>query len=330
MVRVHLRLVSFITIFCGVLAVVCLAQSAALEAQEVSAAGPDGLLKGMLLRAEEQKAGVVIIPGSGPIDRDGNFANGSGASTYKLLAEALAQKGISSLRIDKRGMFSSSAAISDPNNVTIAGYGDDLIAWSNVLRRETGLSCVWFLGHSEGGLVALKAVESLENRSEICGLLLVAAPGRPVGVLLREQLAANPSNAPVLEDANAAIDALERGERVDTDGFHPALASLFSPGLQRYMIDLFSHDPARLIAAYDGPTLILQGERDLQVTAEDAQMLAAANTSAELRMLNDTTHMLKAVTSSDVSENMATYSNPHLPLADGVEPAITDFVLQTD
>ena len=77
------------------------------------------------------------------------------ASTYKLLAGGLAAKGIITVRIDKRGMFDSAGAVADANAVTIDDYAVDLHAWVKVIRAKTGASCVWLLGHSEGGLVAL-------------------------------------------------------------------------------------------------------------------------------------------------------------------------------
>ena len=57
---------------------------------------------------------MLILPGSGPTDRDGNNPMGITAAPYRMLAEALATKGVSSVRIDKRGLFGSKAAIPDP------------------------------------------------------------------------------------------------------------------------------------------------------------------------------------------------------------------------
>ena len=65
----------------------------------------------------------------------------------------------------------------------------------------------------EGGLVALAAAR--DRPEAYCGLLLVSTPGRPLGEILREQLSANPANTPILDQALAAIDVLEKGERVD-------------------------------------------------------------------------------------------------------------------
>jgi hypothetical protein len=84
----------------------------------VQAPGPLGPLKGtMLAPASGRLAMMLIIPGSGPTDRDGNNPLGVKAATYRLLAEGLAERGIGTVRIDKRGMFASAAAVADGNAV---------------------------------------------------------------------------------------------------------------------------------------------------------------------------------------------------------------------
>jgi pimeloyl-ACP methyl ester carboxylesterase len=155
----------------------------------VQAPGPLGPLKGtMLAPASGRLAMMLIIPGSGPTDRDGNNPLGVKAATYRLLAGGLAERGIGTVRIDKRGMFASAAAVADGNAVTVDDYVADVGAWISVIRKETGVSCVWLLGHSEGGIVALAAAQKLPD---ICGLVLVSAAGRPLGEVLRMQLRAN-------------------------------------------------------------------------------------------------------------------------------------------
>jgi hypothetical protein len=87
----------------------------------LEAAGPKGPLKGTLLTPNSKPTAVVlIIPGSGPTDRDGNNPLGVNASPYRLLAEGLAAKGFATLRIDKRGMFASAMAVEDGNAVAMA------------------------------------------------------------------------------------------------------------------------------------------------------------------------------------------------------------------
>lgn len=295
------------------------ATESALEAR-----GPQGALRGTMLKPETSASPVIlIIPGSGPTDRDGNSPLGVRASTYKLLAEGLAGKGIATVRIDKRGMFGSAGAVPDANAVTIADYAADVHAWIDAIRGKTGASCVWLLGHSEGGLVALSSGKSA---GEICGLILIATPGRPLGAVLREQLKANPANTPILGQAMAAIDSLEAGRRVDVTAMHPALLALFNPEVQGFLISAFALDPAAAIAEWKKPVLILQGERDIQVSVADAERLKRAAPAAKLVLLPDTNHVLKTVTSPDRAENMAAYRDPSLPLAPQVIEAIAKFV----
>ena len=289
-------------------------------AEEVSAPGPAGDLRGAFLQAEGEKALALIIPGSGPIDRDGNNPYGMNTNLYKMLAESLAARGVSSIRIDKRGMFSSAAAVANGNDVTIGGYADDLRAW--VATHRGGRDCVWLIGHSEGALVAFHAVA--HGADGICGVVSMAGAGRPIGVLLREQLAANPYNAPLMGDAERIITALETGTEVGE--VPPALAALFSPGLQRYMRDLFSHDPAALAGQGALPLLILQGGQDLQVTAEDAAALARARPDAQRVEFPALNHLFKRVPEGDVAANMASYGQGALPLGDGVAEKVADFL----
>ena len=292
---------------------------------EVEAPGPNGALKGLMLSPGVAGAPVVlIIPGSGPTNRDGNSLHGLHTDTYKLLAEGLAARGVASVRIDKRGFFSSAAAIPNANNVTIADYASDVHGWARSIREKTGAKCLWLLGHSEGALVAMVAART--QPQDICGLLLVAAPGRPTGELIKDQLRSNPANAPILDEAVRDVDTLAAGKRVDVANASPEIQAIFPPAVQGFLIDLFSYDPPKVLAAYAGPVLIVQGERDIQVSVDDARLLKAANANAKLVLLPDINHVLKAVTGDDRMVNLKTYFDAKLPLGPGVIEAIADFI----
>lgn len=289
----------------------------------VQAPGPLAPLRGTMLLPAPGAPMMLIIPGSGPTDRNGNNPLGVRGSTYRLLAEGLAQRGIGTVRIDKRGMFGSRAAVADGNAVTIDDYVTDTESWIASIRKQTGVPCVWLLGHSEGGLVALAAAQ---KASDICGLVLISAAGRPLGEVLRDQLKANPANAPILDQAMAAISALEAGKRVDASQMNPVLLPLFAPQVQGFLISVFSYDPAKLISTLKKPVLIMQGERDIQVSVADAERLKQAAPAAKLVLLADTNHVLKTVTTDDRQANIASYANPNLPLAPGVVDGVADFV----
>jgi len=289
-------------------------------AEPVQIPGPQGPLEAESLAAEGAAHAVIIVPGSGPTDRDGHSSPMALRSdSYRLLAEGLAAEGIASLRVDKRGFYGSAAALADANDVTIANYAQDVRDWVN--KASDLAPCVWIAGHSEGGLVALVAAQTPPD--SLCGLILMATPGRPIGRLLVEQFAANPMNGPLMLELEGLVADLEAGEARDPALVSPMLQPLFSAGLQRYMIDLFSYDPISLAQGWEGPVLIVQGEADIQVGADHAGLLAAALPQAEVTMLPGATHMLK----QDLpGQPFATYTDPALPLHEGLVPAIARFV----
>ena len=280
-----------------------------------------GALAGLYVDAGPAAPVVLIVPGSGPTDRDGNNPLGVYANSYKHLAEQLAARGISSVRVDKRGLFTSAAA-GDPNRVTVALYAQDYRTWIDVLRRETGATCIHLLGHSEGAtMVSAAAV----GRADVCGLILVSGPGRPFGDVLRAQLTANPANAPILEQAFAAIDTLEAGARVDVATLHPTLFPLFAPQVQEFLISVLAVDPATLARDAAQRTLVVHGTTDLQTSVEDAELLVAA-TDGTLVIVDGVNHVLKNAP-QDRAANLATYGDPDAPVAARVVDAITAFVL---
>jgi pimeloyl-ACP methyl ester carboxylesterase len=300
-----------------------IAAAAVAVGMPVTAPGPQGPLEGTYLDAGKHTPVVLIIPGSGPTDRDGNNPLGITAAPYRLLAEALATQAVSSVRIDKRGLGGSKGAVADGNKVTIADYVTDTHNWIAAIRKRTGVKCVWVLGHSEGSLVALAAAQQPDG---MCGVISVSGAGRKLSDVIRDQLRANPANAPLLDQAMAALDTLEKGQHVDVSGMNPALLRLFAPQVQDFLIDDFRHDPAKLAASLKLPLLIVQGERDIQVSAADARALAAAQPKAKLVLVPAMNHVLKDVANDDRSANVATYSDSSLPVDSTLIDAVASFV----
>src|SRR5215831_9862290 len=183
----------------SILAVIVSATTSVSAAEtRLNIEGPSGALQGTLASPDGgPKAPVaIIIPGSGPTDRDGNNPLGIIAGSYRLLAEALAANGVSTIRIDKRGMFGSSAAAADADNIRMRDYAADVRAWRAEAQKSASAPCAWLIGHSEGSLIALITAGEPEG---ICGLVLVAGAGRKMGDILREQLKANLADALILE-----------------------------------------------------------------------------------------------------------------------------------
>ncbi len=279
-----------------------------------------GALKGTLLSSGKHDPVVLIVPGSGPTDRNGNNPLGVQSNTYRLLAEALAAKHISSVRVDKRGMFASAGA-GDGNAVSIPIYAADYRTWIDAIREATGAKCVWLLGHSEGALMVSAAAE---GRKDVCGLILVSGAGRPVLDVMRDQLKAAPAYASVLPEALRVIEELKAGRHVDVASAPPAIAQLFAPPVQGFMISAYAADPVAVLRQANTRTLILQGSTDIQTSLEDAKLLNTAP-HTKLVILDGVNHVLKEAP-ADRAANLATYTNPDLPIPDSVARAIANFV----
>jgi uncharacterized protein len=262
---------------------------------------------------------VVIIAGSGPTDRNGNSVAGISPDTYRLLALGLAARGIASLRYDKRGLPSSRGAM-NMATTTLGDFAGDAAAAAQLLVTRNDIGALVFVGHSEGGTLAMLAAR---GGAPVNGLVLVSAAGRDATTILREQLARQfPPETLVRFDA--AWAAYLRGDT----GFTPptGLESLFVPGNRTFLQSWQAVDPVKLLRSLPLPTLVLQGETDVQITPVDARALAAARSGVQLVLLPGVNHVLKLASGATAAEQMTAYTDRSLPLAPGVVPAIADFL----
>jgi pimeloyl-ACP methyl ester carboxylesterase len=261
---------------------------------------------------------VLLIAGSGPTDRNGN-QGGTGPGELRELAEALAQRGIASLRYDKRGIGRSAVAGLREQDLVLDTFVEDAAGWLKWLQQRPDLGAPIVAGHSEGGLIAIL----LAKRVPVSGVVLIATPGRPLGDVLRDQLQRNGIPAPLLGDALATLAALERGETVRD--VKPELAALFRPSVQPFMRSMLAVDPARELAGLKLPAMVVSGGHDLQVGAADAALLAKARQDAVRLDIAAMNHVPK-IAPADRAGQQDAYTNPTLPLAPGLGDAVADFV----
>ena len=262
---------------------------------------------------------VLILAGSGPTDRDGNNLIGIRADTYRLIADALGHEGIRSLRYDKRGIGASQAKAAREEDLRFEHFVEDAAAAANDLARRPEISGVVLAGHSEGGLVALRAA----GLAPVKGVVLLATPGRPFKDVLRAQFLAASMPEAARVEALRLLDRLSAGEFV-TDV--PALlAPLFRPSVQPYLASILTFDPANEFARLKTPALVVHGGRDLQIDELDFAALTKARPDARVVRLPEANHVLKQVP-ADLQANLAAYANPYLPLDPGLVPPIIEFV----
>ena len=261
---------------------------------------------------------VLILAGSGPTDRDGNNPDGGRNDSLKRLAWVLAKHNIASVRYDKRGVAASRPATPDERNLSVEGYVDDAVAWSQKLKNDPRFGPLILLGHSEGALIATLAAP----RADAAALISLSGSARPVDQVIREQLARS-LPPPLMLRSNQILDSLKAGH---TDADVPApLQPIFRPSVQPYLISLFRQDPAKAFAQLKMPALIVQGSNDMQVGVGDAQALKAAKPDAELVVIEGMNHVMRIVP-ADVKRQLASYKDPNLPLAAELGGKLIEFI----
>jgi pimeloyl-ACP methyl ester carboxylesterase len=258
---------------------------------------------------------ALIIAGSGPTDRDGNNAMMKNNS-LKQLAESLAVHGIASLRYDKRGIAESKQAGKSEADLRFDDYINDANDWIKLLKQNAAFSKVIVIGHSEGSLIGMNAAKNAE------GFVSLAGAGYSADLILKNQLGAQGKQ--IQDMCFPILDSLKAGQLVAN--VNPMLNSLFRPSVQPYMISWFKHNPQVDIKQLKYPSLIIQGDNDLQISLDDARQLSAVSPKSKLVVIEKMNHVLKIVDSGDKSVNVAAYSNPTLPISKNLVDAIVGYI----
>ena len=268
-------------------------------------------------RGKDTALVCLIIPGSGPIDRNGNNGNILHTDMYKMLSDSLATRGYAVIRYDKHGIGDSREVDFNEYALRFEDYVRDASAWIKDMKKNSSFSKVVVIGHSEGSLVGMLAADS----SGADGFISIAGPAKSADTLILDQLKGQ--QLTIYEEAARITERLKRGERVDT--ISPLLQAVYRPSTQGYLASWFKYRPASQIQLMKIPILIIQGTTDIQVNLSEGKALKAAKPEAELVLLNGMNHVLKTAP-TDRGMNLATYFNNNLPLHSELVPTLVTFL----
>ncbi len=260
---------------------------------------------------------MIIIPGSGPTDRNGNTLAGDNNS-LKYVAEALADKGIASVRYDKRGAGKNKEVLGSEEDTNYDLFVDDAVAWIKLLRENKQFTGIAVIGHSQGSLTGMLAAQ----KESIDAFISLDGAGRTIDKVMYDQLSEQLSDD-LLQESREIMKKVKAGEVVND--ISTDLQSVFRPSVQPFLTSWMKYDPEKEIQKLDVPTLIVNGKNDIQVPVSEAKILQNAKPDADMLLIEKMNHVLKAAP-KDRNENIATYSDPDLPLADGLIDGMMKFL----
>lgn len=293
----------------------------AQEIKEVKVKTDHGKLYGTLVKPDgkETVPVVLIIAGSGPTDRNGNSMMLQ-PNTYKMLANALVEKGIASLRYDKQGVGKSSDAQLTDTALTFENIVKDANEWIKFLKKKGDYSSITIIGHSQGSLIGILAAQ----QESVNAYISLAGAGNTIDKILKKQLAIGAAS--YQEDTDRILSSLRKGDT--THNVPEQLMSIFSPTTQPFLISWIKYDPSLEISKLDIPILIIQGTTDIQVHNNEAEILSKSANS-EVQYIEGMNHILKSAP-ADREKNIQTYYDPNLPLNEQIIMVILNFVREID
>lgn len=207
---------------------------------------------------------ALLLNGSGPLDRDSNM-KGQRLDVARTLAAALADRGIASLRFDKRGVGASEGTY------LTTGFNeecDDAAAALASLGAEPSVDAarVVLIGHSVGATIAARLARAPSPPAAY--VLLAGSPrtGEAVMEWQSHEMAttfARPSRARAFERSQARRRTRLVGST--TDVMRAGWTKLNARWMREYM----AYDPAPDLSAIDAPVLAITGGKDIQVDAAD-------------------------------------------------------------
>lgn len=211
---------------------------------------------------------VLLVHGSGPNDRDETVG---AAKPFRDIALGLASRGIAVLRYEKRTRVHAAKLEGRTTFTTREEVVEDALAAAKLLRSDRRIdpTRVFVLGHSLGGLLAPRIASA---DPAVAGLIVLAGPARPLDQILIDQVKH-------LASVDGSISAAEQ-QAIDQVTANASAIRALTPAdaaagrkvagaLASYWLDLRDYDPAAAAADLKISMMVLQGERDFQVTMAD-------------------------------------------------------------
>ncbi|VAW19121.1 hypothetical protein MNBD_ALPHA12-733 [hydrothermal vent metagenome] len=247
---------------------------------------------------------VLFIGGSGPLDRNEN-AKMIKLNIFNTLAKTLAGNGIASLRYDKRGCGKSEGNYFATGHFQLVDDAERAFEFMKT-QHHVKPGPLYIAGHSEGTIIA---PQISNRRHDVSGIILVAPFLQKLDAVLVSQAAHMADDIKTMPGiggfltrfAVGLMGGVKKKQAKTLNRLKNSKKDVIRVGLQKlnakWFRELFSLDPAHIMAKIDIPTLIIAGEKDMQCAPEDAAKIARTiGEKAQYHLVDNLTHIMRLET----------------------------------
>lgn len=266
-------------------------------------------LPGTLTYSAENQPLVIWVHGSGGVNRDGNTPN-----YIKQFRDEINKKEIAFFSYDKRTANIKNVKFIQEDGIYFSDFVSDLKEVINKFKDDKRFSEIILAGHSQGSLIAMLALENVDKYISIAGA------GETIDkTLVRQVTAQSPAFGKLTEQY-----IKELKENGSIKSVNPNLMSLFAPQNQPFLISWMNLDPIKEITKVKIPTLIINGDKDIQVQISDAENLKKAKPDATLVIIKNMNHPLKNIEKDE--DNLKSYMSADYTISNELIETIENFI----
>ena len=220
----------------------------------------------------EKVPAVVFVHGSGPLDKDESIG---ATKLFRDLADGLSEKGIASIRYNKRSLTYGKQIVEELNGSFSVEDEviEDAISAANFLKENLRIdsSRIFIIGHSLGGMLAPRIDEEGGN---FAGLIILAGTLRTIDEVIIDQ---NYDAIKYLDESQRDIylpqikKLKDTFDSVDNMSDEVAKETMLIPTSHiyaYYLKEMHDHPVKEYLRRTEKPILVMQGDKDVQVSVE--------------------------------------------------------------
>ena len=260
------------------------------------------VLRGTLTLPEgtEKYPAVIMLHGSGPVDRNSNVKGLANMNLFNTFAEQFSNIGFASLRYDKRGVKESEGSFLES---VMHDLVNDAVAGVQFLKKHPQIDSdkIIVLGHSEGSFLAplLNHIEPVSGIIFLAGATgsLSEATKYQLDNIAREIQSKKGAVGWLLRKLNVDEKLVKKNKKVmakimgsDKDTMRIMLAKINAKWFREH----YAYNVSDILPSVLCPSLAITGSKDIQVTPQDAEVIASlVNGPSEYYILDGMNHILR-------------------------------------